>query len=134
MTTILLVENDSDLSMPVAGWLEYENHVVETVKSGEAALEQLKSGKYDIVILNWELPGMSGLDVCKEYRKVGGSAPILLITTKKHTGENQQALEAGANDYLNKPFEIKELSARVKALLRRPQTLSSSDIPSLQSE
>jgi DNA-binding response OmpR family regulator len=123
---ILLVEDEPDFSILIGEWLRSDHHVVEVVESGEEATDRLKFYKYDIVILDWMLPGISGLDVCKNYRSAGGTTPILLLTAKKHVDEKEQGLDAGADDYLTKPFEMKELSARIRALLRRPSVFSGS--------
>jgi DNA-binding response OmpR family regulator len=123
---ILLVEDEPDFSIIIGEWLRNEHHVVEVVETGEEAVDRLKFYKYDIVILDWMLPGLSGLEVCKNYRAGGGTTPILLLTAKKHVDEKEQGLDAGADDYLTKPFEMKELSARIRALLRRPSAFSGS--------
>ncbi len=126
MPKILVVEDEPDFSMLIGEWLKNEHHVVEVVETGEDALDRLKFYKYDIVILDWMLPGISGLDVCKKYRELGGTTPILLLTAKKHVDEKEAGLDAGADDYLTKPFEMKELSARIRALMRRPVALTGS--------
>lgn len=124
MAKILVVEDEPDFSELVGEWLKSQHHVVEIVGSGEDALDRLRFYKYDIVVLDWMLPGVSGLDVCKEFRSHGGTTPILLLTAKRHVDEKEQGLDAGADDYLTKPFEMKELSARIRALLRRPQAFA----------
>jgi DNA-binding response OmpR family regulator len=126
MAKILLVEDEPDFSILIGEYLKTEHHVVEAVETGEDALDRLRFYKYDVVILDWMLPQLSGLEVCKRYRGTGGTTPILLLTAKKHVDEKEQGLDAGADDYLTKPFEMKELSARIRALLRRPQAFSGS--------
>jgi len=126
MPKILLVEDEPDFSILIGEWLRAEHHVVELVENGEEATDRLKFYKYDVVILDWMLPGISGLEVCKRYRATGGTTPILLLTAKKHVDEKEQGLDAGADDYLTKPFEMKELSARIRALLRRPSVMTGS--------
>ena len=126
MPKILLVEDEPDFSILIGEWLRNEHHIVEVVETGEEGIDRLKFYQYDIVILDWMLPGVSGLDVCKSYRQGGGKTPILLLTAKKHVDEKEQGLDAGADDYLTKPFEMKELSARIRALLRRPSAFSGS--------
>lgn len=128
MAKILLVEDEPDLSELVGEWLKAEHHVVEIVANGEDAVDRLRFYKYDIVILDWMLPQKSGIEVCKQYRSTGGTTPILLLTAKKHVDEKEAGLDAGADDYLTKPFEMKELSARIRALLRRPQAFSGSKL------
>jgi two-component system OmpR family response regulator len=88
---------------------------------------------YDLVILDWMLPGRSGTEICRDYRARGGSAPILMLTAKAEVDDRAEGLDSGADDYLTKPFHPKEFSARVRALLRRPQsvmakTLKAADI------
>jgi DNA-binding response OmpR family regulator len=126
MAKILLVEDEPDFSTLIGEYLRSEHHVVEAVASGEDALDRLRFYKYDVVILDWMLPKLSGIEVCKAYRSTGGTAPILLLTAKRHVDEKEQGLDAGADDYLTKPFEMKELYARIRALLRRPQVFSGS--------
>lgn len=126
MAKILLVEDEVDLSDLVREWLKSEKHVVELVETGEEAVDRLKFYKYDVVILDWVLPGKTGLAVCQEYRAMGGTTPILFLTAKNMINEKEAGLDAGSDDYLTKPFDIKELSARIRALLRRPQVFSGS--------
>lgn len=120
MAKILLVEDEEDISDLITAWLKNDHHVVETAATGETAKDLLRVYTYDLLILDWMLPGISGVDVCKHFRDGGGITPVLMLTAKKHVDEKSAGLDAGADDYLTKPFELKELSARVRALLRRP--------------
>ncbi len=120
MAKILLVEDDRNLAITVKDWLEFEHHLVEAVEVGTEALELAQSYQYDLIILDIELPKMNGLEVCKNYRQGGGQAPILMLTGRGSIPDKESGLDAGADDYLTKPFHLKELSARVRALLRRP--------------
>lgn len=124
MAKILLVEDESDIADMVTAWLAREHHVVEVSTTGEDALDIIKVFPFDVLILDWVLPGISGVDVCRQYRNSGGRAPILMLTAKKDVDEKEAGLDAGADDYLTKPFELKELSARIRALLRRPTPFS----------
>lgn len=126
MAKVLVIEDEPDFSELIGSWLKNENYTVETVDTGEDGLDRLKFYKYDIIILDWVLPGLSGVEVCRDYRGTGGTTPILMLTSKKHVDEKSQGLDAGADDYLTKPFELKELSARVRALLRRPSAFAGS--------
>src|SRR4030095_15121453 len=125
MAKILLVEDDVQLSRTVKGWLSLEHHSVETVQSGQDALDMLAVYQYDLIVLDWQLPGLSGLELCKEFRSQGGLTPILMLTGKSAIAEKEAGLDAGSDDYLTKPFHMKELSARVRALLRRASGMTS---------
>ncbi len=120
MAKILLVEDDSTLSEQVDSWLTHEQNVVEVVVEGKEAIDRLRIYSYDLIILDWGLPDISGINVLQEYRRAGGSAPVLMLTGRGEVEEKMTGLDTGADDYLTKPFHFKELSARVRALLRRP--------------
>ncbi|MBY0549816.1 MAG: response regulator transcription factor [Candidatus Obscuribacterales bacterium] len=120
MAKILVVEDDVDLSSKVSEWLSFEQHLVEVVYDGQEAYDRLRVYSYECVILDWDLPKMTGLEVCKQFRNHGGHTPILMLTGKDAIAEKEAGLDAGADDYLTKPFHLKELSARIRALLRRP--------------
>lgn len=120
MAKILLVEDDPSINSTVKKWLEFERHIVEAVDNGIDASEHLSCYKYDIVILDWDLPGRSGLEVCREFRAAGGATPVLMLTGKDGITDKVQGLDSGVDDYLTKPFDMREVSARVRALLRRP--------------
>ena len=119
MSKILLVEDELDLSDQIRDWLIRDHHIVEAVGNGEMAYHQLRVSKYDVIILDWQLPGMSGLEICKKYRAQGGKSPVLMLTARSTVDDKEQGLDAGADDYLCKPFHLKELSARIRALIRR---------------
>ncbi len=119
MAKILIVEDDLGLTRMVREWLTFEHHLVETSNDGQDGLEKLRSFEYDVVVLDWDLPLLSGLEVCREFRSRGGSTPILMLTGKDGITDKESGFGAGADDYLTKPFHMKELSMRLKALLRR---------------
>jgi two-component system OmpR family response regulator len=119
MPKILVVEDDLDLSAMISDWLSYEHHLVECVHDGQEGLDRLKSCKYDAVILDWQLPNLCGVDICKKFRQNGGATPVIMLTGKDTISDKEFGLDAGADDYLTKPFHIKELAARIRALLRR---------------
>ena len=121
MAKILLVEDELELAESVREWLSEDYHLVETVNDGLAAMAALQRTEYDVVILDWMLPGLSGIEICRQYRAGGGQASILMLTAKKSLISKEAALVDGADDYLTKPFQLRELSARVKALSRRCQ-------------
>ncbi|HEY9788105.1 MAG TPA: response regulator transcription factor [Candidatus Obscuribacterales bacterium] len=124
MAKILLVEDDTNLADSVVQYLKAEHHVVETTESGEDALQLMKTSAYDVVILDIGLPDKTGIEVLTEYRNSRGGARVLILTGKDKIEEKEQGFDAGADDYLTKPFHIKELAARVRALLRRPAEVS----------
>jgi two-component system, OmpR family, manganese sensing response regulator len=121
---ILLVEDEAELAGPLGRRLSQEGYGVDVAYDGETALQniqaQLSQGQpYDLLILDWMLPRLSGLEVCQHIRKWGQSTPVLFLTAKDTLDDRVQGLDAGADDYLVKPFELRELLARVRALLRR---------------
>lgn len=120
MARILLVEDDPAMSEMVVELLSTNHHIVEPVFEGEEGLERLTYYHYDLAILDWVLPGLSGLSLCRTYRQNGGQVPILFLTGQSNVINKVKALDAGADDYLCKPYNYNELLARVKALLRRP--------------
>ncbi len=124
MAKILLVEDEPDIADLIIAWLKNEHHTIEYAPNGEDATSLLTIYQFDVIIMDWMLPGVSGVEVCSTFRSRGGTTPILMLTAKKHVDEKSAGLDAGADDYLTKPFELKELSARIRALLRRPTTFS----------
>lgn len=120
MAKILLVEDDKDLTVIIEDSLTLQKHLVEVVHTGAEGRERLLFFEFDLVILDWQLPGLSGVEICKEYRSRGGTTPIIMLTGKGAIQEKEFGLDAGADDYVTKPFEMRELHARVRALLRRP--------------
>ncbi len=104
-------------------FLEAEGHVVEHALNGLDAEHLLSVSSYDLLILDWNLPGLSGIDVCKNYRSRGGTARVLMLTGKSTIEDKASGLDSGADDYLTKPFDMREVSARVRALMRRPEEI-----------
>lgn len=127
MAKILLVEDNTDLCETVSDGLSAERHVVESFHDGLDAMNSLKMSDYDVIILDWDLPGMSGIDILKNYRTAGGVTPVIMLTGKGEIEEKEQGLDSGADDYITKPFELRELAARIRSLLRRPR-LPHSDV------
>ncbi len=128
MAKILVVEDETDLAIPVRDWLTREQHLVELIDNGPDALDQLRIYKFDLIILDLMIPGINGMEVCKQFRQDGGSTPILMLTAKSGVEDKEAGLDAGADDYLTKPFHLKELSARVRALLRRHSQANSREL------
>ncbi len=117
---ILIIEDDEGILRVLRRALSYEGYQVETALDGEAGLSQAHDWRPDLVILDLMLPGMDGLEVTQRLR-TGGNIPILMLTAKDTINDRVQGLDAGADDYMTKPFELDELLARVRALLRRTQ-------------
>jgi DNA-binding response OmpR family regulator len=123
MKKILIIEDDPATLTGIEETLKEEHFDVSTVMSGQMGYEKAKEGKYDIIILDLMLPEKNGIDICKDLRKDGVNTPILMLTGKKEETDKVIGLEIGADDYVTKPFSLRELIARVKALLRRPQEI-----------
>ncbi len=120
MAKILLVEDEPGLSGAIKEWLTDEYHLVELATTGEDALMKIDATKYDLILLDWMLPELSGVEVCRIYRSRGGAAPVIMLTAKKSLRSKEIGLDSGADDYITKPFHLRELSARIRAFLRRP--------------
>lgn len=118
---ILIVEDNQNLAKYTKQMLEEEGFAVDTVFDGEVGERRSRSGNYDLVILDIMLPKKDGISICKSLREDNVNLPILMITAKGEVDDRIQGLDSGADDYLIKPFAMKELVARVRALLRRPQ-------------
>lgn len=116
---ILLVEDEQRLAKAVKRVLEEEGHVADAVEDGADALIQATTGKYDLILLDVMLPGMNGYDIAKRLRALGDTTPILMLTARDSVSDRVQGLDAGADDYLVKPFALAELLARVRAIGRR---------------
>lgn len=128
MPKVLLVEDDLEIIEALEGWFKQENIVFESVQSGGDALQLLNAFDFDAIILDWGLPDMTGIEVCRRYRNNGGTAGVLFLTGKNTVVEKETGLDSGADDYLVKPFEMRELAARVRSLFRRPRSFVGSDL------
>lgn len=116
---ILFVEDDTEQLVPFYAILSKSGHIVDGVEDGRTALWLIEVKDYDLLILDWMLPDISGLDLCRHYRQLQKAAPILMLTAKDTTQDKVTGLDAGADDYLVKPVDLIELMARVRALGRR---------------
>lgn len=119
ISKILLVEDEKDLGEEVQTWLARDGHVVEVVENGQTAIDVLRVTNFDLIILDVMLPGLDGFEVCRQFRARGGTTPLLMLTAQTSVDSREKGLDLGSDDYLCKPFALKELSARVRALLRR---------------
>ena len=125
MAKILVVEDNHEMAKNILEHLKKEKHVADWAECGDAALTLLASYAFDLIILDVMLPDMRGTEVCTSYRSQQGGTPILMLTGMNSIEAKEKGLDSGADDYLTKPFDLRELSARIRALLRRPQVLRS---------
>jgi OmpR-family two-component system manganese-sensing response regulator len=117
---ILLVDDEVELTDSLRRALTREGYEVDTAHDGATGATLTTQGNYDLLILDWMLPQQTGLELCQSLRAQGETTPVLFLTAKDTIDDRVQGLDAGADDYLIKPFELRELLARVRALLRRP--------------
>ncbi|MBL8294127.1 MAG: response regulator transcription factor [Bryobacterales bacterium] len=121
MARILVVEDEEDIAMMLADDLRLEGHVLEVVGDGASAAVRGREDGWDLIVLDVMLPIKDGFEVCRELRKSGVRTPIILLTAKSHEADKIMGLDLGADDYVTKPFNPRELRARVRALLRRAE-------------
>ena len=117
---LLIVEDNPDLLENLSDFFEARGHAVDLAYNGLTGLRFARENRYDVIVLDLMLPGMDGLEVCRRLRS-GGAVPILMLTARTSVTDRVQGLDAGADDYLVKPFNLDELMARIRALLRRTQ-------------
>jgi DNA-binding response OmpR family regulator len=130
VTTVLLAEDDTGIAEPLSRALQREGHQVVVVTDGPSALSRAGEGECDLLVLDLGLPEMDGLDVCRRLRRVRPDVPVLMLTARTDEVDFVVGLDAGADDYVAKPFRLAELLARVRALLRRsaPETLETGSV------
>ena len=119
---VLVVEDDASLAESIVGGLADEGFTVGHAADGAAAAEAIRSGHWDLVVLDWWLPGRDGLAVLRGHREEGGTTPVLFLTARDAVSDRVLGLDGGADDYLCKPFAFEELLARARALVRRRKT------------
>lgn len=122
MSRILIIEDEPAMQLGLKDNLELEDYQVDIASDGESGLAKIKSNAHDLILLDVMLPKISGFDVCKLARSAGISTPIILLTARGEEIDKILGLELGADDYITKPFSVRELLARVKAILRRSQS------------
>ena len=121
---LLLAEDEVELSRALVAVLKHNNYSVDAVYNGKDALDYIQNGTYDGVILDIMMPEMDGLSVLKEVRSSGNAVPVLLLTAKAEVDDKVEGLDLGADDYLTKPFVMKELLARIRAMTRRQSVVT----------
>ncbi len=119
VTTVLLAEDDAAIAEPLSRALQREGYEVDVAADGVGVLERVRLGNVDLLVLDLGLPGMDGLEVCRRLRLVSADLPVLMLTARTDEVDFVVGLDAGADDYVGKPFRLAELLARVRALLRR---------------
>lgn len=119
MTKILIVEDEISMLQGLKDNLEIEGYAVDAVSNGKEGLEKIRSNPYHLILLDVMLPGISGFDICRTVRKENIRTPIILLTAKGEEIDKVLGLELGADDYVTKPFSLRELLARIKSILRR---------------
>lgn len=120
---ILVVEDEHRIANAIKKGLEQERYTTDVSYTGTDGFDLASEGTYDCIILDLMLPGMDGLDICRQLREKNIHTPILILTAKGQTEDKIKGLDTGADDYLTKPFSFEELLARVRALARRPKTI-----------
>jgi DNA-binding response OmpR family regulator len=118
---ILVVEDETGISNFLKDGLEEESFAVDVASDGKKGLELSLINEYDLILLDWMIPGLSGIEVCRQIRKTNSSVPIIFLTAKDTVDDTVFGLEAGANDYIRKPFQFAELLARIRVQLRQKE-------------
>ena len=119
MARILIVEDEPDIALGLEGDLKAEGYEAEVVRDGESACRRARESPWDVILLDVMLPGKDGFEVCRDIRRAGVRAHVIMLTAKTHEAEKVLGLELGADDYVTKPFSPRELRARIKAAVRR---------------
>ena len=120
--TILIVEDDSAIRRSLKATLSALEFEIGEAATGEEALQRLRMSAYDAILMDLNMPGMGGLEACRRIRKEFPQVPVLVVTVRDSEEDKVEALEAGADDYITKPFQIRELTARIRAVIRRSRT------------
>lgn len=119
MAKVLVVEDNLELLDNIREMLESQHYNIDCCSDGVEALGYLRSFEYDVIVLDWVLPRMTGIEIVKQFRAQGGATPVIMLTGRRDIDDKESGFDAGADDYLTKPFELRELAMRVKSLIRR---------------
>jgi len=128
MARILIVDDEVNLASSIKDWLSIDGHSVDAAHDGTSALEILSKVSYDVLVLDLMLPDIGGIELCRRYRKSGGLARVLILTARDLDIDKEEGFDSGADDYVTKPFNLKEVSARIRALMRRSINIANDHI------
>ncbi len=128
MPKLLVADDDMTLTANMEQWLIDAGYLVDLAGTAEDASSFIDTYEYDLIMIDWEFPDGAGINVIESYRRKGGLVPILMLTGRTSLDDKERGLDAGADDYLTKPFHMQEVCARVRALLRRPPQIVSGDL------
>ena len=115
---LLIIEDESGITSFLKQGLEEEGYTVDVAEEGKRGLEMALSGSYDLLLLDWMLPGVTGIELCQQFRTKYRETPVIFLTAKDTVQETIEGLQSGANDYIKKPFHFEELLERIKVQLR----------------
>jgi DNA-binding response OmpR family regulator len=127
MTRILIVEDEEAMRNGLKDNLKFEGYEIETAEDGKIGLSKINNNKYDLIVMDVMMPNLSGFEVCKKIRSAGNKTPVILLTARGEEIDKILGLELGADDYITKPFSVRELIARIKAILRRTENNMNND-------
>ena len=128
MAKILIADDDETLAHTIGEYLRGADHAVDITYTADETNSMMKAYEYDLLLIDWSFPDGDGLSLIKAHRDAGGLTPILMLTGKSSVEDKERGLDAGADDYLTKPFHMKELAARLRALTRRASMLAGDEI------
>ncbi|MBX9572775.1 MAG: response regulator transcription factor [Candidatus Obscuribacterales bacterium] len=128
MAKILLVDDDVEFADKLSRHLKTQGHIVDVANSGSDALQLCKTLTFELLILDWQMPELTGLQVCQKLRGMGKLYPIIFLTGLDDVTYKESGLDSGADDYMVKPVDLRELAARIRSVLRRPQNIKRSDL------
>jgi DNA-binding response OmpR family regulator len=125
---LLIIDDDTNFSNQLKDALLQHDWIVEQANNGIDGLQLLNAFSYDLILLDWSMPGMAGIDLCRKFRAGGGQTPIIFLTGHRELEDKEAGLDAGGDDYLTKPFETRELLARIRSIQRRPRAMVSNKL------
>ncbi len=128
MPKLLLADDDETLVSNIADWLKLSDYQVDVTYSVDETVSMMNAFEYDLIMLDWEFPDGAGINIVSNFRGKGGLTPILMLTGKSSIDDKERGLDVGADDYMTKPFHMKELGARIRALLRRPPVVKGDEL------